>query len=137
MKFKVIEAVKKYPFIEEGNCIILNFISLDSVEDVHLNESLNNYYPLLSEKLYRLIFNDKIQENNIFPFTQTKNNTVVLNIPYKYEFFEDTNEQIINNLSDKINNYLEKQKIKKVFFCKKQIDENIIKKYIKNKITGV
>lgn len=136
LTFKVKEAHEKYPFLNNENCIVLNFISLDAVEDIYLNEALNSCYPNLKNKLYDFIFKNKITKNNIFPFTNTKNNLIILNIPFKNNYDENIDEEMIKNLSEKINNYLANYD-GNIYYCTKQISKEIIEKFINKKTEGV
>ena len=129
LNFKRQEALKNYPFIQEKGIIILNFISLDSVEDIYLNEALYYYYPSLSKKIYNLLFEEKMTEGNILPFTQTQHDNIILNIPYKENYNDNIDESMIEKISDKVFNYIKEQN-KPIHFCNKQISEDLVKKYI-------
>lgn len=117
-----------FPCIQEEKTIIVNFISLDATSDVYLNDAIYATYPALQNKVDELLYDEKIKINNLFPFSKTRFNNLILNIPYRLSFEDPIEDEFVIENIKKAEQVIEKYNPKSVYFSKTQITEELFNK---------
>lgn len=121
-----------YPFIfdlKDKEYAVINFFSLDMVKNLGFNDALCSLNPDMQREIFEYLYLEKINENTIYPYRKN-NNYNVINIPFKFNYEEDINYEMIKNGLIKLNSIKDKYLIEKIIFSKDSINIDIIKKII-------
>ncbi len=119
-----------YPFLNEKNdknTAIINFFNLDAVRPIGFSSALYVLYPAMEKNLFNYLYDDKINENTIYPYTKT-GSYIIINIPAKHYYNELFDFNMIAEGIKKINTVFntEENKINKMIFSKDTIDNELL-----------
>lgn len=114
----------------ETDCII-NFFSLDLVKEIGFNQAIYEFYPDSYQQIFHSILNGNFSEGNILPFS--KNNPIIMHIPYKIRHNEDVNKELLEKGLIKFSENYKKLKIKTISIQENNhINKETLNKFILN-----
>ena len=114
----------------ETDCII-NFFSLDLVKEIGFNQAIYSIYPDSYNQIFYSILNGNFSEGNILPFSKSK--PIIMHIPYKKQYNEDLDKDLLKKGLIKFSQNYKKLKIKKISIQENDyINEEILNEFIEN-----
>ncbi len=125
-------AINNYPFFEEENYYIVNFISLDAVVQSGFQFDLYSVFSGCHRKIMNLVFEQKINSGNIVPFTYFKPRNI-LSIPFKSKYNYDINEDFLIEGFQKLSYICKNSNIKELIIVEEQgVTKEMVEKLCNN-----